>query len=58
MEDRDKSKGSKSTPVDHDTHGNEFIRTPGPGPKDAGKGAQGPDATERIEKVPPTEKQD
>lgn len=33
----------------HDSHGTPFTRVPGPGPKDAGKGAAGKDAVERIE---------
>jgi hypothetical protein len=32
----------------HDTHGTPMKRTPGPGPKDAGKGAAGKDAQDRV----------
>ena len=32
----------------HDSHGTPFKRVPGPGPKDADKGAAGLDAIERI----------
>jgi hypothetical protein len=37
---------------DHDSHGTEFERVPGPGPKDAGKGAAGSEAMDRIERRP------
>ncbi|HEX2658880.1 MAG TPA: hypothetical protein VHU40_11435 [Polyangia bacterium] len=33
----------------HDGQGHEFERLPGPGPKDAGKGAGGRQAIERLE---------
>jgi hypothetical protein len=42
---------SKGAPAgqDHDGHGTPIRRVPGPGPKDAGKGAAGVDAIERVE---------
>jgi hypothetical protein len=42
---------SKSSPGadDRDSHGTPFNRVPGPGPKDAGKGAAGADAIDRAE---------
>jgi hypothetical protein len=40
---------AKNAPEDHDDHGTSFKRVPGPGPKDAGKGAAGADAIDRLE---------
>jgi hypothetical protein len=40
---------TKGAPEGHDGHGTPFKRVPGPGPKDAGKGAAGAEAIERIE---------
>lgn len=36
----------------HDSHGNPFERVPGPGPKDAGRGAAGPAAIDQVEGGP------
>jgi hypothetical protein len=35
---------------DRDSHGTKIERVPGPGPKDAGKGAAGKEATNRVER--------
>ncbi len=46
----DPSVAVDEAPVGQDTHGNEFKRVPGPGPKDAEKGAAGPDAVEQVKR--------
>jgi hypothetical protein len=51
-----KKSKQKSTPVggsaDDHRNAHDFQRAPGPGPNDAGKGAVGREALDRIEGVP------
>jgi hypothetical protein len=49
-QDTDPASAADTAPVDHDSHGNELKRVPGPGPKDAGKGAAGDDAVEQLKR--------
>jgi hypothetical protein len=42
----------KANEEDHDSHGNAFKRVPGPGPNDAGKGAAGREALDRLAGAP------
>jgi hypothetical protein len=49
---RPTSSASKSGPDEHDSQGTPFKRVPGPGPKDASKGAAGAEAIERVKGGP------
>lgn len=46
---RPKSSPTTSGPEGHDSHGTTFKRVSGPGPNDAGKGAAGAEAINRVE---------
>jgi hypothetical protein len=46
------SSNDAPTSTDHDEHGTPIKRTNGPGPKDAGKGAAGAAAIDRVEGRP------
>ncbi len=48
------SKPSQTNVDDRDSHGHAFKRVSGPGPKDAGKGAAGTEALERLGAPPST----
>jgi hypothetical protein len=53
--DTNEKEGSKSNKnaegsSDRDEHGTPIERVPGPGPKDAGKGAMGKEAKDRLER--------
>jgi hypothetical protein len=41
---------NQDRPDDRDSHGNKIERVPGPGPKDAGKGAAGKEAKDRLDR--------
>jgi hypothetical protein len=45
--DHDPNAFDDAGPADTDSHGTPIRRVPGPGPKDAGKGAAGEDALKR-----------
>jgi len=46
----DKRSQNQNRPSDRDGHGTKIERVPGPGPKDAGKGAAGKEAKDRLER--------
>ena len=46
----DKRPPTQERPLDRDSHGNKIDRVSGPGPNDAGKGAAGKEAKDRLER--------
>jgi hypothetical protein len=46
----DKRPPTQGHPMDRDSHGTKIERVPGPGPNDAGKGAAGKEAKDRLER--------
>ena len=48
--DPDKRSEHQHRPSDRDGHGTKIERVPGPGPNDAGKGAAGKEAKDRLER--------
>jgi hypothetical protein len=49
--DDDRDQAQPQPPAsDHDSRGTKIERVPGPGPKDAGKGAAGKEAKDRLDR--------
>jgi hypothetical protein len=46
----DKRSQDQDRPADRDSHGTKIERVPGPGPKDAEKGAAGKEAKDRLDR--------